>query len=249
MLLELQKGIVYGPVQSRRLGRSLGINILAPGVKVCTFNCLYCQYGWTDFSNIKNVPFPPVQKIIDGVERALESLPIPPAYITFSGNGEPTLHPRFPKIVDRVTRLRDRYAPSAKTAILSNSYRVHDASVREALGKLDVRIMKLDAGRAGTFKTYNKPHPGIFFLDIIQGLCSLEDVTIQALFAGGRLGNFKVKHLSEWIQKLERIKPIDVHVYTLDRGCPSDAIVKLEKSDLEQIKGKGELRGIPISVF
>lgn len=249
MLLELQKGIVYGPVQSRRLGRSLGINILPPGVKVCTFNCLYCQYGWTDFSNIKNVPFPPVQKIIDAVGKALESLPMPPAYVTFSGNGEPTLHPQFSKIVDGVTQLKDGYAPSAKTAILSNSSRVHDPSVREALGKLDVRIMKLDAGRARTFKTYNKPYPGIFFFDIIQGLCSLEDVTIQALFTGGRLGNFKVKHLSEWIQKLERIKPIDVQVYTLDRGCPSDAIVKREKSDLEQIKRKGELHGIPISVF
>ena len=109
--------------------------------------------------------------------------------------------------------------------------------------------MKLDAGRARMFESYNKPAPGVFLDEIVDGLAALEDVTIQSLFTGGSSGNFRSKHLSEWLQKLEKIQPASVHVYTLDRGCPSDAIKKLEKSELELIKIKGEKRGVAVSIF
>jgi wyosine [tRNA(Phe)-imidazoG37] synthetase (radical SAM superfamily) len=249
MLLELQQDIIYGPVQSRRLGSSLGINLLPTGMKVCTFNCVYCQYGWTDYALLKNAPFPSVDDVLHAVEEALQALPESPSYITFSGNGEPTLHPQFPEIVEGVKDLRDRLAPSAKTAILSNSSRVSNKTVCEALEQLDVRIMKLDAGRVKTFETYNQPFQGIFLDDIIDSLSCLDHVTVQALFTGGKLGNFRTKHLSEWIEKLKRIKPVDVHVYTLDRDCPSDAITKLTWGDLQQIQSKGNMHGIPISIF
>ena len=249
MLLELKNDIVYGPVQSRRLGPSLGINILPGTEKACTFNCLYCQYGWTDFSAMDGLVFPTVQKVLDRIECVLQSLCKKPKYITLSGNGEPTLHQQFPDIVDGITQLRDRFVPSAKTAILSNSTRVNDPHIRAALSKLDVRIMKLDAGSDETFQIYNNPCPGIILDDIVDGLSSLRDVTIQSLFTEGSSGNFNEANISSWIKKIKQISPLSVQIYTLDRGYPSGAISKLEVSELVQIKHHLEAADIHSEVY
>ena len=149
-VLELQKGIIYGPVSSRRLGRSLGINLSPTARKVCSFNCVYCHYGWTkvltsDLSAyIDDLPAP--KAVEKALEETLRTLDPPPQYITFSGNGEPTLHPDFEEIVDRVRVVRDRTGTQADIAILSNSTGLANQSVLRGLASLDVRIMKLDAG-------------------------------------------------------------------------------------------------------
>jgi wyosine [tRNA(Phe)-imidazoG37] synthetase (radical SAM superfamily) len=249
MLLELKNEIIYGPVQSRRLGSSLGINILPGGHKVCTFNCLYCQYGWTDYSLIHNLIFPTVANVFEAVEKALQTLSPSPGYITFSGNGEPTLHPEFHRIVDEVIKLRDRYAPSSKTAILSNSTTAHDPAIRDSLEKLDVRIMKLDSGCEETLAQYNQPYSDIILDNIVEGLNNLNDVSIQALFTGGKLGNSNEKNISAWIKNLKQINPIDIHVYTLDRDCPSDAIAKLNTDALHHIRARCVNENIPASVY
>lgn len=252
MLLALQKNIVYGPVNSRRLGRSLGINILPHGQKVCSFNCLYCQYGWTDYGKVQKVredQFPSVEDVKTAVEAAVAGLREPPAYLTFSGNGEATLHPRFTEMVDTVIEIRDRMVPEAKTAILSNSTKVDDQSVRNALEKLDARIMKLDAGSQSVLCSYNDPLDGIRLDSIVAGLAQMKKVTIQSLFTGGLLGNYSPSSVADWVEKIKKIKPVSVQIYTLDRGTPSLSITRIEAVDMVKIKLLLEKEGINSEVY
>ena len=239
MLLPLQRSIVYGPVRSRRLGRSLGINLLPASAKACTFDCLYCQYGWTP-AEPEAPParsgLPTVEAVLAAVEDALAALPEPPAYLTFSGNGEATLHPDFPEIVAGVTALRDRLAPSTRTAILSNSSLLHDPAVREALARLDVRIMKLDAGTEETFRRFNRPFGGTTLASVLAGLASLGGVTVQTLFAEGPAGNAEPGEIRGWIENVVTLRPEAVQLYTLDRGCPCDEIGPVGRRLLETIR-------------
>ena len=239
MLLELQENIIYGPIQSRRLGSSLGINILPPNVKYCNFNCLYCQYGWTDFRWLKNKKqssFPEVKVILAAVERALKTLDPKPAYITFSGNGEPTLHPCFNAIVDGVIHLRNILSPTSQTAILSNSSTVLNLDIQKSLSTLDVRIMKLDSGTDKMFIKYNHPTKGIKLDTIIKGLAHLNKTTIQSLLCKGENGNYSKEKLNDWIKKIKFISPLTVQIYTLDRYPPSNLISPLNKEELLNIQ-------------
>ena len=249
MLLELQSTIIYGPIQSRRIGSSLGVNLLPPKVKVCSFDCLYCQYGWTDFSLMESAVFPSPDEVKQALEEALEKLEEPPRWITFSGNGEPTLHPDFGRIVDIVIEVRDRLAPSAGTAILSNSTTVHRPEIREALSKLDLRIMKLDAGTPGMFASYSRPAPGFTLELVVGGLSALEDVTIQSLFTKGTSGNYTEANIDAWIERLKRIEPVMVQAYSLDRGFPSREIEKLTPGELAGIVERLEKAGMPARAF
>jgi len=241
MLLDLKTGITYGPVRSRRLGRSLGINLLGSAAKVCTFDCLYCQYGWTPAAGIPHAEregLPAPDEVLLAVESALAALDEPPAYLTFSGNGEPTLHPRFGEIVDGVTAVRDRLAPAARTAVLSNSARVNEPSVRSALGRLDVRIMKLDAGTEATFRRFNRPIAGVTLAAVLEGLRALGGVTIQALFAQGPDGNAGTEEIRAWVDAVVSVKPIAVQIYTLARGYPSEGIGPVGPRLLEAIRDR-----------
>ena len=240
MTINLQNNVIYGPVNSRRLGSSLGINVLSPDEKICNFNCVYCQYGWTKINadnSADNSNFIEVVHILSAVEKALFALSPSPNYITFSGNGEATLHPDFDNIVDGVIKLRNEYATSSKTAILSNSMGAIDPEIRNSLSKLDFRIMKLDCGDGQLFKIYNRPLIPTKLDSIVHGLSLLENVTIQTLFTSGTHGNSDEKYVEKWIDKLKIIKPIDVQIYTLDRGYPSDKIYPVTLDwlqDLEQ---------------
>ena len=252
MLLHLQPGIIYGPVRSRRLGRSLGINILPARRKVCSFNCLYCQYGLEESRTpleAGTAGFPSPDRVLEAVEQALINLNPPPAYMTFSGNGEATLHPRFREIVTGVREIRDRLAPGAKTAILSNSTTVNNPHIREALALLDVRIMKLDAGTEEMFVHFNRPARGITLKDTVAGLAAMEKVTIQSLFCKGVDGNYFPGHLAAWVEQIKTISPIFVQIYSLDRESPTVSLVPLEKSELEQIRSLLEREHISAEVF
>jgi wyosine [tRNA(Phe)-imidazoG37] synthetase (radical SAM superfamily) len=248
-MLDLQKGVVYGPVHSRRLGSSLGINLLPAQMKVCTFNCLYCQYGWTDFSRMNKIPFPDFKDVLDAVEKGLKELPSPPSFITFSGNGEPTLHPRFPELVDRIIKIRDSFSPTSKTAILSNSSTVFQPEIQEALCRLDVRIMKLDAGGESIFQQYNQPLDSVSFSSIVDGLASLKQVIIQALFSGGPLGNSHEKLVNKWIYQVQIISPLSVQIYSLDRGKPSGDIEALTRQRMLDIQEKLKILNIKSDVY
>jgi len=252
MLLRLQKGIIYGPVQSRRLGRSLGINILPSKEKLCSFNCVYCQYGWTKIHTRKagrGSALPSVEAVKEALREALTTMAAPPAYITFSGNGEPSLHPDFGQIVEEANALRDQLAPEAKTAVLSNSSLVSDASIREALSKLDLRIMKLDCGSEKTFKRYNQPCPGVELEAITAGLACLNDVTIQTLVSSGDAGNLEPENIIAWIERLKRIKPSAIQLYTLDRGYPANNLKPATEDELKRIKAQVEKAGLSIHIY
>ena len=241
MTIKLQNKVIYGPVNSRRLGSSLGINILSPDKKICNFNCVYCQYGWTkiginEFDDKDN--FIDSSEVLSAVEKALFALSPSPEFITFSGNGEATLHPKFDNIVDGVIKLRSEYAPSSKTAILSNSVGVTNKEIRTSLSKFDERIMKLDCGNEQLLKIYNRPVIQMELDSIVNGLSELNDVTIQTLFSDGEHGNSKEKDVELLIEKLKIISPSHVQIYTLDRGYPSNKIYPVEFDclyDLEEI--------------
>jgi wyosine [tRNA(Phe)-imidazoG37] synthetase (radical SAM superfamily) len=254
MLLDLQAGIIYGPVRSRRLGRSLGINILPAERKVCSFDCLYCQYGFShgktrEEAGKERNRLPTVTEVLSAVEGAVLNLPEPAAYLTFSGNGEATLHPGFKEIVLGLRDIRDRLCPGSKTAILSNSSMVNDPLIREALALLDVRIMKLDAGTEEMFAGYNRPAKGITLEDTVAGLAALEDVTIQSLFTKGGEGNFTPEHLIAWVEQVKKISPIFVQLYSLDRESPTASLLPVNKSELLDIRLLLEKENIPSGVF
>jgi wyosine [tRNA(Phe)-imidazoG37] synthetase (radical SAM superfamily) len=250
MTIRLKNKVIYGPVQSRRLGSSLGINIMSPDKKICNLNCVYCQYGWTNIipNDIKNNNnFIDTEKILIAVEKALIALIPSPNYITFSGNGEATIHPDFDNIVDGVIELRNKYVPNSKTAILSNSTNVANEQIRKTLSNLDVRIMKLDCGDENLFKIYNRPVVLIELDSIIQGLSKMNDVIIQTLFTAGDHGNSKGKNIEHWIEKLKQISPSYVQIYTLDRGYPSNRIYPVEFEwlyELQNILNELEIKSI-----
>jgi wyosine [tRNA(Phe)-imidazoG37] synthetase (radical SAM superfamily) len=253
MLLELKPEITYGPVRSRRLGRSLGINLLPSRKKVCTFDCVYCQYGWTSCFDIDvdstDYRLPAPDEVVAAVTEAIAGLDEPPAWLTFSGNGEPTLHPRFPEMVDALLELRDRLAPQARTAILSNSSEVVNAGVRAALARLDTRIMKLDAGDETTFRSYNRPARRVEYQQVLDGLARLEDVTVQALIASGTDGNDDPAHLERWVERVATISPSAVQIYTLDRPVPSAGLSSAALELLERLAGQLQARGVQATVY
>lgn len=252
MLLDLQKGIIYGPVNSRRLGRSLGINIMPSDRKVCSFNCVYCQYGWTKVHTAqidRRSGLPTIHAVKEALKEALRETRIPPASITFSGNGEPALHPDFGQIIEEITAVRDQLAPEAKTAVISNSALVTDISVRKALPKLDMRIMKLDCGLQEIFFRYNQPCKDVNLEAITKGLAQLKDVTIQTLISSGQEGNLDSLNITSWIERLKRISPLSVQLYTLDRGYPDSLLKPATKKELSVIKAQVEAAGLSIHVF
>ncbi len=252
MLLELKRGVTYGPVRSRRLGRSLGINLLGGVAKTCTFDCLYCQYGWTPpdaVARLDQAALASPGEVLAAVEAALAGLDEPPAYLTFSGNGEPTLHPRFDEIAEGLLVLRDRLAPSARTAVLSNSTRVHDPRVRAALRRLDVRIMKLDAGTETTFRRFNRPSGEVSLGRVLDGLRDLGDVTVQTLFAAGPDGNASAEDVRAWVSAVLTVRPVAVQVYTLARGYPSERIGPVGSRFLAAVRDRLRDLGVAAEAF
>jgi wyosine [tRNA(Phe)-imidazoG37] synthetase (radical SAM superfamily) len=252
MLLQLKHEITYGPVQSRRLGCSLGINLLGSAAKACTFDCAYCQYGWTAVdpaSETARAGLPTVTEVLDAVENCLNSLAQPPAYLTFSGNGEPTLHPCFGEIVEGVRALRDRLAPGVPTVVLSNSSRLYDPGVRAALMRLDLRIMKLDTGNEETFRRFNRPLRGISLAHVLDGLRALRSFTVQTLFADGPDGNTHPRDIRDWVDAVVDLAPEGVQLYTLDRGYPSERIGPVGARLLETIRARMLDLGVHAEVF
>ncbi len=228
MSIPLQSAFVYGPIHSRRLGNSLGINILPNDAKFCLSNCLYCQYGATNLRAVRMIKLPPAQKIIEALNQDFEQYALSKTKIdaiTFSGNGEPTLHPELEKIFRSVQTLRDCYYPKAKIGILSDSSRVHLAPVRKVLSEFDERYMKLDAGDPKTYETINQPMGGVKWDEMMEGLKALKKITIQSLFISAPVNNSEGVIFDAWLGQVKDLAPSAVHIYTLDRS-PADSRVK-----------------------
>jgi len=256
MPLPLLEHIVYGPVRSRRLGRSLGINLLPPGMKICTMNCAYCQYGWTRLAasdRAERSGWPTAQ----AVERAIEARLARAAAdnetidrVTVAGHGEPTLHPRFDAVIERLAAVRDRLAPDLPLAILSNSTTAGVAAVARGLARLDERYMKLDAGDPFTGAAVNASR--VPFTTIVDALGRLPPVVIQAMFvtdAVGRVDNTRDGAVAAWLDALDAIRPSSVHLYTLDRAPALGSLRPAPPARLREIAERVRRAGYRAEVF
>jgi len=252
MTIDLQRSVLYGPIRSRRLGNSLGVNLLPLSWKCCDFHCVYCQYGPT-----------PDEEGREKVKRAGELLPllereflsvthsgVPVDCITIAGNGEPTLHPDFPEIVEFLKTMRDRHYAKARLGILTNGSLAYLVSVRKALMKLEDCYVKLDAGTDEGFRRINRPQAGIEWHALIEGIRNLPDKTIQSLFVSGNYDNAGDAQVNDWIRVIQFVKPKAVHIYSIDRGPAEEGIQKVSSDRLEAIAKKLKQRtGIPARVF
>jgi wyosine [tRNA(Phe)-imidazoG37] synthetase (radical SAM superfamily) len=249
----LKTGITYGPVNSRRLGRSLGINLSPVKRKLCSFNCIYCHYGWTERLTMDVLPhkdeFPSVKDVGVAVRSILQSIENP-EYITFSGDGEPTLHPEFEDAVREVKKIRDELSPRVPLAILTNSSVLGSPSVRKAMEMIDLRICKLDAGTQDVFEQLNNPVPGIRLEGIVEQLKSMENIVIQTIFLDGAVDNTRESNLFPWIRLIGNIKPRSVQVYSSDRPVPQMGIERVSPERLAEIAQRTQREtGVRVDVY
>lgn len=255
--LSPQRGIVYGPVPSRRLGQSLGINLVPTDHKLCSFDCLYCQYGWSkDLSFSSGEPLnilPPADAVAAALETALMGLERGHkkiAAMTFCGNGEPTLYPALGEVITAAMQLRQRYQPQARLAMLSNSSTVGDAAVRAALSRLDLKIMKFDAGSEAMFRQLNHPAAPVYMGEIIAGLKQLNGCYLQSCFVQGRATNADPDSVAMWIEKVREIHPLAVHIHTLNREPTDQRIEPVSQTTLQWIANQVLWRAaVPAEVF
>ena len=249
---------IFGPVMSRRLGVSLGINLLPVDYKYCTFNCVYCECGWSHSKPGGNQGLPgrdEIRKMLEERLMELQQEDKPPDAITFAGNGEPTIHPQFAGIIDDTIELRDEYFPEAKVTVLSNASMLDRDHVFNALLKVDNNIQKLDAGTQEMFSRINQPGGKLTLDKVVEQLCMFDGrLIIQTLFLrgehnGSRFDNTTDEEISQWLEKLKKIKPEYVMIYPVDRATPEQNIERVSFSELEKISSRVEAIGIKTKVF
>ncbi len=250
--------LVFGPIKSRRLGNSLGVNLLPGNNKICTFNCVYCECGWGDSPKQLSLNFHNKKDILIALENKLKELKFNDFVlnsITFAGNGEPTMHPDFADIVDEVIKLRKQYFPETIITCLSNSTMIGDESIRNALLKLDNPWMKLDAGSQRMFQLINQSFDKIKIKDVVENLqkmsgeISIQTLMLRGIIDGEAIDNTQGEELDLWISHLLKIKPIRVILYPIDRETPLSKIEKISKDELESIANKLRLIGLETLVF
>ncbi len=215
--------IVYGPVQSRRLGHVVGVNLLGTNAKVCSFDCPYCDLGPTTIrlNRVKtDTVFPTPEKLEaalrEGFTKAHQSTEKVHA-ISISGNGEPTLHPFFPEAVDIIVRSRDLYLPNTPIAIFTNGVNMETRKTTDALNRLDERMIKVDAGNDRVFKVINTPLVRASITKIISGAKHLKDCVVQSFFVQGAVDNTSAADIEDWIEVIGLIRPKAVHIHGLNR--------------------------------
>ena len=245
---------VFGPVRSRRLGVSLGINLMPADGKLCTFDCIYCECGF-NADHRPTLPRPTREEVAAALEAKLKEMAEngpKPDVLTFAGNGEPTAHPHFAEIIDDTIRLRDKYCPQAKVSVLSNSTMLHHKQVHEALMRVDNNILKLDTVSIEYIKKVDRPQqPSYNVEDIIESLSAFKGhVIIQTMFMKGQadgvdMSNVKEEYIEPWLKAVERIKPMEVMVYTIDRETPAKGLLKATHEELDGIRDRVTAMGIP----
>jgi len=250
-LLALQPDIIYGAVTSRRLGRSLGINLLPCGYKLCSFDCMYCQYGATRVKALfpYEALLPSMTEVLAAIQTVLESS-LEFDTLTFSGNGEPTLHPRFPEIVAATRQLRDELRPKVRLALLSNSSTAHLPYIQETLSNFDLPVMKLDAGDVKIMDQLNRPAPDVQFELIIQGLKNMPGIILQSVLVDGQVSNISTQAFEGWLSRVEEIHPRLVQLYSIEREVAEPGIKLVEPVELQRLAALAEKQtGIPVKAY
>ena len=244
---------IFGPVHSRRLGISLGINLLPADGKVCSFNCIYCECGLNQ-SHRPTLPMPTRQEVALKLEEKLQAMTASgqlPDVLTFAGNGEPTCHPHFPEIIDDVIRLRNQYCPQAKVSVLSNSTMIHRPEVHDALMRVDNNILKLDTVDPLYINKVDQPNGAYDVQLIIERLKAFNGhVIIQTMFMRGcangeSVDNTGEQYVAPWLEAVKLIAPQQVMIYTIDRETPVQGLEKATHEQLDAIRDRVIAAGIP----
>ena len=255
-MTSLYDNIIFGPVRSRRLGLSLGVNLLPIESKLCSFDCIYCECGWNDEHPGKR-RFNAREDVRTMLAETLEKMVAagtPPDVITFAGNGEPTMHPDFEPIIDDTIAMRDRYCPSAKVSVLSNATQIHREDVRRALMRVDNNILKLDSAFDATVQLMNKPQGKytvqrtVELLKAFEGNLIIQTMFLRGEYLGQKVDNTTDEEVTAWLELVKEIAPKQVMVYSLDRDTPCQTIYKVEKEELREIAARVEALGIACSV-
>ena len=235
----MREETVFGPIHSRRLGRSLGINLLPTKGKICNFDCIYCECGWNRDGRGDTL-LPTAAKVRADLENKLVELMLEGTAIdsiTFSGDGEPTLNPEFPRIIDDTIFLRDAYYPDAKVSVLSNATRVHVPEVFEALRKVDNPILKIDAPTDEWVARINQPAPGYRLSRVIEALRQFEgNFVLQTMFLKSKdFDSSSPEVLEGWMDIVRKLKPREIMVYTIDRPTPDQGLEAFTVERMHQL--------------
>jgi len=249
--------IIFGPVKSRRLGISLGINLLPVNVKVCSFDCIYCECGWTPKKYEEKAKLPSREEVRQKLEQKLKQMATEnelPDVITFAGNGEPTMHPAFAGIIDDTVELRNQHAPKARIAVLSNATMLHKPAVFNALLKIEDNIQKLDSAFASTIEIMDCPRGDFDIGKVVDQLTRFGDkviiqtMFIQGSFKGKKIDNTTNEEIDAWLELLKKIKPAQVMIYTIARDTPIETLQKAPAETLDAIAQKVEKAGFDVQI-
>lgn len=250
--------IVFGPVRSRRFGVSLGMNLLPVNYKYCTFNCLYCECGWSNEESSRKIKLPERKDVKTALKERLlkmEGAGEKPDNITFAGNGEPTIHPDFEGIIDDTIELRDRYFADAEITVLSNASLLHKEKVFNALNKVDNNVLKIDSVIESTFRLINQPNTSLSIDEIIENIKKFNgNQIIQTLFLRGEYHGKKVdnttkEEVNAWVKILKQVKPKYVMIYPIERDTALPGIEKIPESELEDISRQVKSAGIKTKIY
>ncbi|MBR6746025.1 MAG: radical SAM protein [Muribaculaceae bacterium] len=248
---------IFGPIHSRRLGTSLGVNLMPADGKVCSFDCLYCEAGFNaQGPGTKGIPpRSEVARLLEDKLAEMRNDNLQLDVITFSGNGEPTLHPDFNGVVDDVLLLRNKYYPEAKVSVLSNATRLQSTSVVEALRKVDNNILKLDSALDETVKIIDRPvSPGYRVADVIEGMkqfdgqCIVQTMMLRGKHNGVTIDNTTDCEIEALINACKEIAPREVMLYSIDRKTPAEHLEKVQRDELEKIAQRFINAGLKVQV-
>ena len=254
-MTSLYNNIIFGPVRSRRLGLSLGVNLLPIDSKLCSFDCIYCECGWNDehpgkrrFNSRDDV-----RTMLDATLAKMVGEGTPPDVITFAGNGEPTMHPDFEAIIDDTIALRDELCPAAKVSVLSNATQLHREGVVRALHRVDNAILKLDSAIDATAHIINSPQGDYSVAKVVEHLERFgNDFVLQTMFLRGEYNGEHIDNTTEreffaWAAVVEHLRPRSVMVYSIDRATPCQTLEKVSREELDKIADKVRALGIECS--
>ena len=242
---------IFGPVHSRRLGISLGINLMPADGKICTFNCIYCECGLNE-DHRPTLPRPTRELVAEKLEAKLQEMAAEgqlPDVLTFAGNGEPTCHPHFAEIIDDTIRLRNQYCPKAKVSVLSNATMIQQQKVHDALMQVDNNILKLDTIDPIYINKVDQPIIPYDVEKVIERLKAFQGhVIIQTMFMQGEdVDNTGESFVGPWLEAVKAIAPQQVMIYTIDRETPTQGLLKATHEQLDQIRDRVIAAGIPCS--
>ncbi len=244
---------IFGPVHSRRLGISLGINLLPADGKVCSFDCIYCECGFNE-DHRPTLPLPKREEVAKKLEEKLQQMAEQkqlPDVLTFAGNGEPTCHPQFAEIIDDTIQLRNKYCPQAKVSVLSNSTMIHRKEVHDALLRVDNNILKLDTVDPIYIKKVDHPN-GTYDVDVIidrmkafNGHLIIQTMFMRGDCQGESVDNTGEEYVMPWLETVKEIAPQQVMIYTIDRETPTQGLLKASHEQLDAIRDRVIAAGIP----